>query len=732
MLKFHQENHDRHFYLRHARTIKGLSLPKQSINIQSMANKYPYIGNKVDRIQSMNEAQPRILIGQDNWPLLVTREVIPGPWHGPVLSRTLLGWVIHGNYSLRQNSTSNQYVCHIDFKVKDELDLLHDLVKSQWKIDTIFDSDTRAVSKEDIRAQAILDATMHRVGDRFETGLIWKDKDIVLPESKVNAMQRLRCTERKMDKNPEFARAYCNKIKDMENKGYIRQLTKEELNFPNDKEWYLPHFGIINPNKKKLRIVFDASAKSNGMCLNDFLLTGPDLYNSLHSILLNFRIRKYAFTADIKEMFLQVLVRKEDRAAQRILYRGMDRRQEPEVYEINVVFFGSTSGPCLAQEAKNKNAREFIHSHPRAVNDILYNHYMDDYLGSADTVEEGKQLVRDIIDIHKKGGFTICNWITNYPHILEDIDESLLAMPISNKILENNLNTSAERILGVWWDPKDDNFCFKTKFEKLNKDLLDKRKRPTKREMLKVVMSIFDPLGFLSNFMIQGKILLQEVWKSKIGWDDEISYRLNSKWEIWIDGLQKISNFKLPRQFCELNREKSIIQLHIFCDASESAYASVAYLRWEEGNIVTISFLTSKTRVAPLKPMSIPRLELQAALAGARLGSNIRKTLQLKISNSFYWSDSKTVLYWIRSESRRFKVFVAQRVGEIQERTNIFDWRYVDSKQNIADDATKLKTEYDFSPENKWLSGPSFLSKSKEHWPKESSENLNKIDLEEK
>src|SRR5699024_1834473 len=111
------------------------------------------------------------------------------------------------------------------------------------------------------------------------------------------------------------------------------KLSREEAtSLPENKVWYLPHFAVVNPNKKKMRIVFDASAKSNGHCLNDYLLTGPDLYNSLIRILINFRIKNVAFVADIKEMFLQVRVRKEDRRAQRFLWRGYTRDKELDVY----------------------------------------------------------------------------------------------------------------------------------------------------------------------------------------------------------------------------------------------------------------------------------------------------------------------------------------------------------------------------------------------------------------
>lgn len=709
---------NRNFQVRHVRTTR-LSLPYQTIDLEAIRCKYPYID---DRISTFKNAQPKIIIGQDNWHLLVTRKLINGSWNGPAMSKTLLGWVLHGNLEC---SGRKSFVCHTsirDGREKDDLDILHDMVKEYWKLEAVLFPSEKVLSPEDRRAQKILDETMKRVGKRYETGLLWKNENIVLPESKMNALRRLECTERKMDKNSDYGKMYCNKIFDLEKKGYIRKLSEDDAKTTTNKTWYLPHFGIQNPNKpNKLRIVFDASSKSSGVSLNDCLISGPDLYNSLYTILLNFRIKKFAFTADIKEMFLQVLVRKEDCCAQRILWRGMDRHRNPDVYEISVVFFGSTCGPCLAQEAKNRNAMCFVDKYPEATKAILEHHYMDDYLGGADTLLQAKQLIREVIFVHQQGGFIICNWIANNKKILEDVHEELISEGAKN--LETNVDLGTERILGVFWNPEKDTFEFKTKFHKIPEDVLENRRRPTKREVLKVVMSIFDPIGFLANFVIQGKVLLQDIWHTQIGWDDELPNSLYENWQIWLNDLKNIFSFTVPRQYFTLDRQECDIQLHIFCDASEKCYATVAYFRINRNGEIQTSFVGARTRVAPLKqPVSIPRLELQAALMGARLGHTLKNSLELNISNIFYWSDSKTVLHWIRSEARRFKVFVSQRLGEIQELTNVADWRYVNTRENVADEATKRKGRFTFSEGGRWISGPNFLLSSPKDWPKEENQ----------
>lgn len=707
------------FQLRHVRTIKKLSLPTQTFDAEDLQRKYPYLKNY--QISSMTDVKPVILIGQDNWPLLINRTNVFGKWNGPVVSKTLLGCVVHGNCgTISSYNSQRHFTCHV-YHHNDDIDVLQEMVRSQWKIESLgIKPMTNVLSKDDVRAQKILNETTKRIGNKFEIGLLWK-KDIILPnESRKNAFQRLLTTEKKMEKNPLFAEAYCNKMQEYLDKGYIKKLSANEALISTSKTWYLPHFGVINPNKPgKIRIVFDAAAKAGGRSLNDNLLTGPDLFNSLLSILMNFRIKKIAFVADIKEMFLQVRIRKEDQCSQRFLWRGKNREHNPDTYEIQVVFFGSTCGPCLAQEVKNINAKEYLLTYTEAANDIIKKHYMDDYLGGANSEEEAIKLINDVIYVHKQGGFTICNWICNSKNVLKKIDPKLTA--IGEKNLNINTEVSTERILGLWWNPSQDIFTFNTKFHKIDKAILNGERRPSKREILKVVMSIFDPLGFVANYVVQGKILLQEIWRSGLGWDDEITNNLHDKWKNWLQDIDYIKKFKIQRTYTKYDLKASINDLHVFNDASENAYASVVYLRSQKGKQVEVSFICAKTRVTPLKPLSIPRLELQAALMGARLIDTIKKDLEIHIESTVCWTDSKTVLHWIQSEARRFKPFVAQRVGEIQELTNTYNWKYVPSIENVADEATKRSRTNDSS---RWILGPNFLQQPSEEWPKERNQNI--------
>lgn len=236
-------------------------------------------------------------------------------------------------------------------------------------------------------------------------------------------------------------------------------------------------------------------------------------------------------------------------------------------------------------------------------------------------------------------------------------------------------------------------------------------------------MSLFDPVGFLGNFNIRGMILLQRVWRAGTDWDEEIPEEIFTEWKLWVEDLPKIESISIPRCYSQ-HLKSATIELHCFVDSSEDGYASVCYLRVKHENGVDVSFVGSKIRVAPLKKCTIPRLELMAAVAGTKLTTQIIKDLEVKVNKVVYWSDSSTVLAWLKSTSARHKEFVANRVGFIQEKTNVGDWRWIPTKENVADDATRAVGQVDLSSGSRWLTGPPFLKLDSAYWPKKNADEV--------
>ncbi|XP_076648090.1 uncharacterized protein LOC143356360 [Halictus rubicundus] len=508
-------------------------------------------------------------------------------------------------------------------------------------------------------------------------------------------------------------------------KGYAKRVY-EILN--NERVWYLPHFGVRNVNKPgKIRLVFDAAAKSEGLSLNDQLETGPDLLQSLPGVLIRFRQESVAVKADIKDMFLRVKVRQEDRGAQRFLWRGNARDVEPHVYEMTSLIFGAKSSPCSAMYIKDENAKSFANQYPGAAKSIIKNSYMDDFLASRATVQEAACLVRDVEKINVNANFEMHGWVSNEERALSGASNRELSRNGENPLCTHK----GERVLGLFWDTRSDTLGFNMEIAKIPKDLLNGKKIPSKREYLRVVMSVFDPLGFLSRLMLMSKILMQEIWRSGIGWDDQIRVEEQKGWLSWVKRLRDAREIRLPRCLSPNGTHYTKADLHVFCDASLKAYAAAAYLRFEVENApARVAFIMAKTRVAPLKPMSIPRLELQAALLASRLARTVQKELEIEISRRVFWSDSITVIRWIKSEPRTRQVFVANRLGEIGELTESSEWRWVPSKLNPADDATRWSDELLWANQ-RWFAGPDFLRQEESAWPVEkrlNEEEKQKID----
>ncbi|GBP67850.1 hypothetical protein EVAR_86676_1 [Eumeta japonica] len=261
---------------------------------------------------------------------------------------------------------------------------LNDIVKRHFEIESLGVAPRKPSHDPEERALVLLDSNSVRLpSGQFETCLLWKSDNETMPESYDTAMRRLRSIEKKLSKNDNLKHEYCEQINNLLKNGYAEpapnQSTSERL-------WYLPHFAVTHPQKKKVRLVFDAAARTNGKCLNDALLTGPDLIRSLLGVLVRFRQGRVAVSADIKEMFLRVKIRK-DRDSLRFLWRN-NMHENPQEYRMTSLIFGAASSPCTAIYIKNRNASEFELEYPEACKAIRLDHYVDDFLKSFNSIEE--------------------------------------------------------------------------------------------------------------------------------------------------------------------------------------------------------------------------------------------------------------------------------------------------------------------------------------------------------
>ncbi|XP_072931477.1 uncharacterized protein [Epargyreus clarus] len=693
-----------------ARTIKNLHVSPQEIARQQI-EECEHLRDLSD-VLSYEDAKPTILIGQDNWHLLLASRVRRGKKNQPVASLTPLGWVLHGSHNRIIGRTAN-FVSHITEAPQE--DKLEDLMKHYFAMDSLCINPKKPQSDPEEQALRILQKNTTQTEEgRYETALLWKREEVDLPNNYDNSLTRLMHIEKKLDRNSQLKQKYTEQMDALIKKGYAEPAPRTKT--PN-RTWYLPHFAVVNPMKPdKLRVVHDAAAKTKGVALNDLLLKGPDLLQSLPGVVMKFRQHMVAVTADIKEMFMQVKLRTEDRDALRYLWRGNRRDdQPPEEYRMTSLIFGASSSPSTAIFVKNLNAKKYEETEPEAASAIIEKHYVDDYLDSFRSLEEAIRITSSVRDIHRRACFELKQWKSNTPALLRALGEQ----ESSQDIELYKAGEQLERVLGIVWKPDTDELTFNLNLTRVPRELID-GKTPTKREALRIVMSLFDPLGFASPVTIRAKQILQELWRRGTSWDEKIEDHIAEQWRDWMVHLRSLSNIAIPRRYLQYSDATSL-QLHVFTDASESAYAAVLYWRATAPNgDVSTSLIMSKAKVAPLKLTSIPRLELQAAVMGTRLADAVVKEHQRKPDSRTFWTDSRTVLSWIKAGSRSYKSYVAHRIAAIEEGTKVSEWRWVPTKSNVADDATR-NVPIGFNKNHRWYRGPDFLHEDSSTWPIENS-----------
>ena len=309
-------------------------------------------------------------------------------------------------------------------------------------------------------------------------------------------------------------------------------------------------------------------------------------------------------------------------------------------------------------------------------------------------------------DILVKGGFNLTKFTSNSKEVLAAIPNDKRSKPELDLDLDELPN---ERALGVRWFVEDDDLGFEIR----------KLDRPeTKRGILSTVCSLFDPLGFAAPVALSAQSLVEDLWKAKVGWDEPLNDDFLSKWRLWNAQLPALSELRIPRCYYPSDLSGCKLQLHLFSDASEFGVSSYLRMEYPYGR-VHCAFAMGKARNAPVKFTSIPMLELQAAVLSTRLNKMLRYELELNIDKTYFWTDSKIVLHYLKNEKRRFQTYVANRVEEIEENSLVEDWNHVPGSLNPADDISQGLNPASLTTNHRWLRGPDFLWQPETSWPKQ-------------
>lgn len=701
------------FQIHRAFTAKELGLACHTYPVKALQERYRHL--KDLPLTDIREAQPLLLIGSDNPHLITPVEPVRlGPPGGPAAVRTRLGWTLQGpSRFLRHRLTPQQ--CLFTSCASPEAELFSN-VERLWQMDILPYRSERLItrSRQDAKAiQRLKEKTIRVTVDgvrRYATPLLWKENVPPLHATQEAVLAHLRGTERRLAREPDRAAAYSKEIHKLLEAGYVTTVSSGEAAKSNH-SWFIPHH-MVHHNGKD-RIVFNCSFTFKGQSLNDHLLPEPTLGASLLGVLLRFREHPVAISSDVKGMFHQVRLLEEDKPFLCFLWRDMKVDEKPTVYKWQVLPFGTTCSPCCAIFALQSHVQKHTEQEEDARLSVEHNFYVDNCLQSLPSEVQAKKLVDRLQSLLMEGGFELRQWASNIPAVIGHL-------PVESRSESSVLWFSQEsadpqeRTLGLVWQCKSDTLRYKHQ--------QSESPEPTMRNIYRLLARQYDPLGFLIPYTTRAKVIVQHLWNKKRGWDDpHLPEDLLHAWRLWESELSQLSQIMLPRCFTDphLDCSNSIRSIHVFCDASERAYGSVAYLRTERGEgQVYVTFLAARSRVAPKRQLSIPRLELCGALTGAQLASVLRKELTLDIKEVVYWTDSTTVLNWLHSDSCRYKVFVGTRVAEIQELSDPVSWRYIDSGTNPADDITRGKTLAQLAGENRWSQGPPFLQLQANHWPK--------------
>ncbi|XP_055542853.1 uncharacterized protein LOC129728437 [Wyeomyia smithii] len=590
----------------------------------------------------------------------------------PMLVESVFGWLVTGRCGWSQVAATT--ICQLSVVP----DTMEQLISKFWECEEGHSPSNYSV--EETRCEQYFVETVKREKDGRYTVALPKSYDYLtqLGESRSTALRRLMLLERRLTRDETLREEYHSFMKEYMDRGHMRkiQINPDETTA----SYYLPHHPVVKETSTttRVRVVFDASSKtSTGTSLNDVLSNGPTIQDDLRSIILRSRLYPIVLIADVEKMFRQIKMDANDLPLQRILWR-FSPEQPIDTYELLTVTYGTKPAPFLATRTLKQLSLDEAVSFPLAAERMAKDVYIDDVITGAKDVQQARIIRTELDDMLMKGGFRLRKWVSNNTEALIGIAEENLALPRGASIDLDGERTV--KTLGLVWEPESDKFRFNISYVKIPDTEL------TKRKVLSCIAKVFYPLGLVGPVVTKAKRFMQQIWQLKdregipLGWDDLLPFDFVSHWKIFYQQLPKLDEIRIHRYVSR--SDATLFQLHTFCDASEKAYGACIYLRSQNSeNQVKVALLSSRSRVAPLERQTIPRLEL----CGARLATELHRKVigSLAIScESFFWTDSKTVLQWLAQPPNTWTTFVAHRVSFIQHNTQNCHWNHVPGIQN--------------------------------------------------
>ena len=704
---------------------------------------YPHLRNieLSDQASGGEELEVDIMIGADYYWCFVQNQVVCGEGYGPVAILTRLGYVLSGPVSapMRNETFSNVTISHVmkTTTAVEEHDIqLIDQVKKFWEYESMGINENDSVHEDFI-------TNINFTGDRYEVSLPFKQGHGLIPDNFSLAESRLRKLKNTLPSS--VLNQYDEVIKEQLSSGVIESVNPDEIKKPGHVH-YMPHKPVIRSERAttKLRVVYDASSKRDGeVSLNDCLNQGPSLFPLIFDVLLRFRLHKVALIGDIEKAFLNIQVREEERDLLRFLWYEDINSDQPDLvkFRFTRLVFGLVSSPFVLNATVRYHLKNFAKEDTQFTQKVIDSLYVDDFASGEDSDEEGLKLYQKLKACFRAGGFNMRKWASNSATLsreiknLEEREKAEVSLDEDESYSKSTLNKTDScqdneiKVLGITWNTETDKLYFK--FTPLTDEI---NSHPTKREILQFTAKFYDPLGLVSPIVVPFKCIFQELCRLKVDWDAPIPEDVAERWQKLIEDMKKTESVSVPRYVIHFNSDQILsVQLHGFSDASKSAYGANIYLRIETPSSISTRLITSKTKVAPLKEESIPRLELLAACILAKLITSVKAILEPKfnIARTVCWSDSQIALWWIYGESSQFKQFVHNRVKAIISLTGKECWRYCPTKSNPSDITSRGAKASEISDNSLWWEGPKYLEEKEESWPNILSYQTNRKEIPE-
>ena len=669
-----------------------------------------------------------VIIGAEHAWVWTTGERRVGGTGMAMALETRFGWGLIGP---KTEKGSGHFQCHfMSFPSRDD-QVNEDLARLFAREFEKVDEGALAMSVEDKYAMRQLEESIHwdaEVG-HYRVAVPWKHGReataaiVNALDSDRMAKDRLRRSVGKMRRDPERMAITFATMRKFDEEGYALDVDpRVHAECPPDEpRWAIPIHVADKPGKPgQVRVCHDCRAPVGGACLNDFILDGPPIACDLSGVIMRFRDGgKVAYGADIAAFFHNVYVHKKDAAAYRYWWFADEGMREYVLKGFQGHVFGSKSSSCVATFALRYHVEQGEAKYGKeVVSAVKRNLYVDDLVKSSPDVETAVALRKGITEALKEGGFDLCKWKSTHREVLLETDK--FQLPEAADFLSPA--ESAEKVLGMRYDYSHDVFFFQPKEEKVRHVV------KTKREMLKVIASLYDPMGFIAPFVVKGRMIFQKAVRAVKGWDDKdgLPEELKREFAEWQRRMPELARFRVRRWTSAEGCEGGGAELHLFSDASAEGYGAVAYRRMVGvSGQVHVSIAFSKGHVVPLKVAeaahheSIPRLELQAARLAAEVKAGIERET-VRYERVVMWTDSQCVLKQVRDRKTRFPMFFANRISKIHAVTRVIDWRFVPSALNPADDLSRGLMPA--SPNwERFHTGPAFLWGPEVEWPEDVS-----------